>query len=121
MLICLLAEGINAERKTAMSFGQTIAEARKKAGLSQKDLASRIRKEDGTPISPQYLNDIERDRRNPPTGYLLKQFASELGLPLDYLQVVAGQLPEELRATSIHKPEEVKAAIKAYRTVLKKK
>jgi transposase len=29
--------------------------------LSQKDLAAKIRKEDGTAISPQYLNDIEHD------------------------------------------------------------
>jgi hypothetical protein len=37
--------------------------ARKKLGISQKNLADRIKKEDGQSISPQYLNDIERDRR----------------------------------------------------------
>ena len=34
------------------TFGQIIAEARKALGISQKDLAAKIRKEDGEPISP---------------------------------------------------------------------
>jgi len=54
-----------------MTFGQAIINARKAKQMSQKQLASLIIKEDGTPISPQYLNDIERDRRNPPTTSLL--------------------------------------------------
>ena len=52
------------------TFGRIIAEARKGLGISQKDLAAKTRKEDGTPISPQYLNDIEHDRRDPPGEYI---------------------------------------------------
>ena len=54
-----------------MTFGETIAGARKDLGVSQRELAMRIVKEDGAPISPQYLNDIERNRRNPPGDHLL--------------------------------------------------
>lgn len=64
-----------------MTFGEAIARTRKQAGLSQKDLAAKIRKEDGFSISPQYLNDIERGQRNAPASPLLKQFAQVLSLP----------------------------------------
>ena len=47
------------------SFGSAIASGRKKKGLSQKKLAAKITKEDGEAITPQYLNDIEHDRRKP--------------------------------------------------------
>src|SRR5437867_850881 len=57
-----------------MTFGGAIREARRVLGVSQKDLAAQLKKEDGTPISPQYLNDIELDRRLPPP-YLIEQLA----------------------------------------------
>ena len=41
----------------------------------QKQLAALIKKDDGRPISPQYLNDLEHDRRHPPSEVLLSQFA----------------------------------------------
>ena len=47
------------------SFGRAVASARKEKQLSQKELAGLIRKEDGQTITPQYLNDIEHDRRSP--------------------------------------------------------
>jgi transcriptional regulator with XRE-family HTH domain len=85
--------------------------------LSQRELAARILKDDGTPISPQYLNDLERGRRNPPAPSLLRQLASELGLPTDYLDFVAGQLPDDLRSGS-YAPDEVEAAFHAFRRKL---
>ncbi len=100
-----------------MTFGQIVAEARKQAGLSQKDLAARIIKEDGAPISPQYLNDIERDRRNPPSEYLIGEFARKLNLDADYLYYVAGQMPQDLRDGS-RRPEEVQRAFVAFRKAL---
>src|SRR3569833_499161 len=48
---------------TPLSFGRYLSESRKRLGISQKELAGRILKEDGEPISPQYLNDLERARR----------------------------------------------------------
>ncbi len=105
-----------------MAFGQVLAEARKKADLSQKDLASRIRKEDGTAISPQYLNDIEHNRRNPPSEFILRQMAKELKLSLEYLLFFAGELPQDVLESrqSLPKPEEVEAAFRAFRKALKK-
>ena len=50
------------------TFGGAVASARKALGLSQKELASRVLKEGGTSITPQYLNDIEHDRRSPTGG-----------------------------------------------------
>lgn len=102
-----------------MTFGQIVAEARKKASLSQKDLAARIIKEDGDPISPQYLNDIERDRRNPPSEHLIGEIARKLNLDPDYLYYVAGQMPQDLRDRS-RRPEEVQRAFVAFRKALQK-
>ncbi len=103
-----------------MTFAKMISDARKQAGLSQKELTARIRKEDGTPISPQYLNDLEHNRRNPPGSYLLKQFAKELGLDYDVLAFEAGQYPEDVRDEP-HPPERVQAAFQAFRRTLKEK
>ena len=100
------------------SFGQTLAQARRKAGLSQRQLAARILKEDGEAISPQYLNDLERDRRNPPARHLLGQLAARLDLPPDYLDFLAGQLPEDLRDGN-YAPDAVQAAFHAFRRSLR--
>jgi transcriptional regulator with XRE-family HTH domain len=101
------------------TFGQFLATARKRAGLSQKDFAGRVLKDDGLPISGQYVNDLERDRRNPPPDYLLKQIASVLGLSYDELTAVAGQFPEDLREKfRTLRPDRRMAAMQAFRTVL---
>ena len=97
-----------------MTFGQTIAAARKELGISQRELASRVLKEDGVPISAQYLNDIERERRNPPGDHLLEQFAKELGLDNDYLFFLSGKLPSDVRAAGTN-PKKVQEAFKAFR------
>lgn len=100
---------------TATTFGRYIAEARKKLQLNQKELAQRIlREEDGVPISPQYLNDIERDRRSPTSDHLIKQFAAALQVDADYLHYLAGKLPDELREKNLSE-ETVKEAFRAFR------
>lgn len=103
-----------------MTFGQIIAEARKKLGLSQKDLALQIKKEDGSSISPQYLNDIERDRRNPPSEFFIAQFAKELHLRKGYLILAAGALPNELaQQVPGSDPAKVERALQAFRREIK--
>src|ERR1700733_6530781 len=97
-----------------MTFGTQIAEARKALGLSQKDLAAKIIKEDGEPISPQYLNDIEHDRRNPPSEEMIYQFAKHLKLESEILFYLAGKLPESLKNSSAG-PEKIVAAYQAFR------
>ena len=101
-----------------MALGRYIASERKKLGLSQKDLAARIRKEDGTAISPQYLNDIELERRNPSSDHLLQQFATELGIEPDYLYWLAGQLPPGDRDGTDKPPAVVHAAFQAFRRTM---
>jgi transcriptional regulator with XRE-family HTH domain len=103
-----------------MTFGQIIAEARRKLGLSQKEVAERIKKEDGGRISPQYLNDIERDRRNPPSEFLIAQLAKELKLSNDYLILAAGTVPAELREKLTDSdPSTVEKAFHAFRKQIK--
>ena len=63
---------------TGTTFGQYISWARKKAGLNLRDMAALITKEDGEPISNQYLSDIENDKRNPPSDHMLEQMAKVL-------------------------------------------
>ena len=103
------------------SFGQTIAQARKIKGLSQKQLAALIAKEDGQPISPQYLNDIERDRRNPPSEHFIEQLALLLDLSKDHLCLIAGTMPHDLRAQAMAEPKKVEEAFRAFRKVFRSK
>jgi transcriptional regulator with XRE-family HTH domain len=103
-----------------ITFGRYIADARKKLQMSQKELASQIlREEDDEPISPQYLNDIERDRRNPSSDHLIQQFAKVLKIDADYLSYLAGKLPEEIRRKNLSE-DAVKAAFLAFRKPQKK-
>ena len=64
------------------TFGGAISEARKAKGWALKDLASRVLREDEEAISPQYLNDIEHDRRSPSSDRMVQQFADALGIDL---------------------------------------
>ena len=103
-----------------VTFGRYIADARKKLQMSQKQLASQILpEEDDEPISPQYLNDIERDRRNPSSDHLIQQFAKVLKIDADYLSYLAGKLPEEIRRKNLSE-DAVKAAFLAFRKPQKK-
>lgn len=70
-----------------MSFGSTIAEARKKLQLSQKELAAKIN------ISPQYLNDIEHGKRSPDSDMLIENLAKALNLDSTVLYYWARRLP----------------------------
>jgi transcriptional regulator with XRE-family HTH domain len=82
----------------SMTFGRAIAAARKAKGLSQKELAASVLKEEGEGcISPQYLNDIEHDRRSPTSDHLIRQFARVLDEDEGYLFVLAGKIPDDLR------------------------
>ena len=101
-----------------VSFGKTISDARKRARLSQKNLAAQIQKDDGKSISPQYLNDIERDRRNPPPRYILDQLARILDISADHLYYLADQWPPDLREEA-YEPESLDRAFQAFRRELK--
>jgi len=101
-----------------MSFGDVIARRRKEKRLSQKALAELIHKEDGGPISPQYLSDIEHDRRSPSSDHLIQEFARVLDLHPDVLYFHAGQLTDDLRTTGVDSGKVVEA-FEAFRKVMR--
>lgn len=82
-----------------MSFGEIIAKGRKERGLSQKQLASLIKKEDGQSISAPYLNDIEHDRRSPSSDHIIEQFAAALQIESDLLYFAIRRIPPQAYET----------------------
>jgi transcriptional regulator with XRE-family HTH domain len=79
------------------TFGQVITKARKKAGLTQKEVAGRLKREDGRLVDAPYLNAMERDRRYPPSNHLIDQLAEMLGVPADLLYFHAKRLPADIK------------------------
>jgi transcriptional regulator with XRE-family HTH domain len=99
-----------------MTFGSYISEKRKKRGLTQKELAGRIIKsDDNKPISAQYLNDIEHDRRSPSSSDLIEQLARELQVDEDYLYFLAGRLPADITSRMEVDPGTVSEAMRVFR------
>jgi transcriptional regulator with XRE-family HTH domain len=98
-----------------MFLGKAIARRRRELGLTQKQLAELIKKEDGETISLAYLNDIEHGRRNRPSDHLLNQFAEVLDWTPAYIYYCANEMPIEIRGKDID-PKRFEAA---YRRFLK--
>jgi transcriptional regulator with XRE-family HTH domain len=80
-----------------MRFGEIILEARKNLSLDQRSLAKKVLKEDGTPIGPQYICDIEHGRKTPSSDLIIKQLAVALNINADYLHYLNGRFPERER------------------------
>ena len=100
------------------TFGRAISGARKALGISQKELAARVMKEDrGGAISPQYLNDIEHDRRSPTSDHLIRQFARILDEDEGYLFFLAGKIPDDLRRSAVDRTRIVKSFANFRKTV----
>ena len=93
-----------------MTFGQAVATARKSRGMQQRELAARILKADGTPISPQYLNDIEHDKRGAPDGQMLSRIARAVRVAPEYLYFCSGRLPPSVA----DKRADEKTVVKAF-------
>ena len=102
------------------TFGMMVSEARRAAGISQRELATKVKKEDGQAISAQYLNDVERDRRNPPSEFLIGQIADTLNLSKDLLCLAAGTIPNDLKRMAATQPDKIEEAFKAFRKAVKK-
>jgi transcriptional regulator with XRE-family HTH domain len=103
------------------SFGKAIASGRKEMGWSQKELAARVKKEDGETITPQYLNDIEHDRRSPSSDHLVSEFARVLKIDAVALFAVIGMLPiNERKLVRKATPDQVEKAFVAFRESLRR-
>ncbi|WP_081631181.1 helix-turn-helix transcriptional regulator [Methylobacterium sp. 77] len=101
------------------TFGSYIVSRRKELGISQKELASKILKEeDGKPITPQYLNDIEKDRRQPNSEHIINQFSKALEVEADYLFYRSGIFPADVRQANMPR-EEVVQMFRAFRRTAK--
>jgi transcriptional regulator with XRE-family HTH domain len=77
-------------------LGPTLQAARQKLGWSLRQLGERLRKEDGSSFSPQYINDFEHGRRVPPDD-LLVQLAAVLNLDPQLLLQLTGREPPEVK------------------------
>ena len=96
------------------TFGKYISEVRKRDGMLQKQLAELIEREEGGSISPQYLNDIEHDRRSPSSDHMIQQFAQVLKVSANYLYYLAGRMPAEVRQANMP-PNKVDEWVSAFR------
>jgi transcriptional regulator with XRE-family HTH domain len=85
----------NMPEREQITFGQVLAKARQRAGVNLRELARAIIKEDGEPISFQYLHDLENDRRHAPSDHLINELARVLQVPRNYLYYYARRIPAE--------------------------
>jgi transcriptional regulator with XRE-family HTH domain len=97
------------------TLGQMIRETRISKDMTQKHLAEKVKKEDGKPITPQYLNDIEHDRRSP-SEFVARQIAKELELDADYLIFLSGSVPKDI----LQRPMSEETVQEAFRVFRKK-
>jgi transcriptional regulator with XRE-family HTH domain len=103
-----------------MTFGKIIAKMRQEKGLSQKQLATLIKKEDGHPISAPYLNDIEHDRRSPSSDRIIQQFAQALGIEPEVLYFATRRIPPYFYETTPASDKLIIAALRAGQKVLQR-
>jgi transcriptional regulator with XRE-family HTH domain len=96
-------------------LGTMLREARQQRGLSLRELGERLKKADGTNLSPQYLNDIEHGRRNPPDEPMLRQLAKVLHVEASVLLALAGQQPKEVAQYLSEMPEESETVGRLFR------
>lgn len=78
------------------TFGKIIRDARKDKKLNLRQCAALIYKDDNTPISFQYLNNLEKDRKNPPSEYIISQISKVLEIPIELLYFYAEIFPKNL-------------------------
>lgn len=98
--------------ENGITFGKLILEARTRKGISLTDCAAHIYKSDGTSISVQYLSDLEKDRRNPPSELILKQFSKLLDIPIEVLLFYSETFPSGLNKKVSQ--EQIIAAFRAF-------
>jgi len=102
------------------TFGEVLAEARKRRGLTLKAVAARVLKDDGTPMSQPYLNDIELGHKGPPSDAMIRQLARVLGVEVEVLRFYANRVYEKPKGAD-PEPGQIVAAYRAFRRELDKK
>jgi transcriptional regulator with XRE-family HTH domain len=98
------------------TLGGVVSTRRKELGFTQKQVAQSVVKEDGTPITPQFLNDVERNRRRP-SPLVLQRLAEALkwsGEDADRLHYIARTLPPDIDLENVAR-DQWADGIKAFR------
>ena len=95
------------------TFGQVLREARKKAGLTQREVAGMLKRQDGRLVDPPYLNAVEHDHRYPPEDFLIEQLAKIVRISPDVLYFHANRQPPDVKTEAPQK--QVEAAYRAFR------
>ncbi len=75
------------------SFGSALREARRAAGVSQRELAER------TGLDFSYISKVENGRVPPPAADTVVKFCAVLKVPTEGLLALAGKLPSEVQQT----------------------
>jgi transcriptional regulator with XRE-family HTH domain len=102
------------------TFGEVLAQARKRRGLTLKAVAARVLKDDGTPMSTPYLNDIELGHKGPPSDAMIRQFATILRIEIEVLRFYANRVYDRAKGSD-PEPGQIVAAYRAFRRELDKK
>jgi transcriptional regulator with XRE-family HTH domain len=95
-------------------LGEVIKHARQARRLTLRRLADQVSKEDGGPISPQYLFDIETHHRVP-SPRVLQELARVLEQDYDTLLILAGAADTVVRDYLQEHPQYTEAVIKLFR------
>lgn len=95
-------------------LGEVIKQARRARQLTLRRLADQVIKADATPISPQYLFDIE-DHHRIPAPHVLRELARVLELDYDALLGLAGAVDVVVREYLEAHPQHTEAIIKLFR------
>jgi len=98
------------------TLGQVLREARKKVGITQRELAARLNPDDGRPVDPPYLNAVEHDHRYPPEDYLIEQIAKNVGVSPGVLYFHANRQPPDVKTAADQ--QRLEAAYRAFRKAL---
>jgi hypothetical protein len=94
--------------------GSVINQTRHARCLTLRHLADQVTKEDGTPISPQYLFDIEV-RHRVPTPHVLCELVRVLELDFDTLLALAGAADMVVREYLEAHPQHSETVIRLFR------
>jgi transcriptional regulator with XRE-family HTH domain len=97
-----------------LRLGEAINQARRVRKMTLRQLAEHVAKDDGTAISPQYLNDIELHHRVP-TPHVLRELARVLTLDYDTLLALAGAGDIVVREYLEEHPQQVEPVIRLFR------
>ena len=100
--------------KDISTFGGAVRDARQRRFWSVRHVASLIQREDGKAIAPQYLNDIELERRCPTSDHMIHQFSTALEIDSDWLYYLANRIPQDIRLQQ-YSEQEFKEGIIAFR------